>query len=43
MIVSGWVDDKIAINTPNCVHAVLKKSVHVEDVMESGQQALNSK
>jgi FixJ family two-component response regulator len=43
VVISGWVDDEIASNKPDCVHAVLKKPVHAVSFIETVQQALQSK
>lgn len=40
IIVSGWVDDEATINQPDCVHAVLKKPVRIEDLTETVRQVL---
>ena len=42
VIISGWVDDEITSNKPDCVHAVLKKPVHAVSFIETVQQALQS-
>ena len=42
IVISGWVDDEIAANKPDCVHAVLKKPVHAVSFIETVQQALRS-
>ena len=30
IVLSGWVDDEISDNPPDCVHAVLKKPIDVD-------------
>lgn len=40
IIVSGWVDDEATINQPDCVHAVLKKPVRIDDLTETVRQVL---
>lgn len=40
IIVSGWVDDEATINQPDCVHAVLKKPVRIEELAETVRQVL---
>lgn len=30
IVLSGWVDDEISKAPPDCVHAVLKKPIHVD-------------
>ena len=38
VVVSGWVDDEITLSTPECVHAVLKKPIPVEQLVETVRQ-----
>jgi two-component system KDP operon response regulator KdpE len=33
IVISGWVDDEVAGNHPDCVQAVLKKPVHNRDLL----------
>ncbi len=40
IIVSGWVDDEATINQPDCVHAVLKKPVRIDELAETIRQVL---
>ena len=38
--VSGWVDEATTSNQPDCVHAVLKKPVRVEELTDTVRQVL---
>ena len=40
IIVSGWVDDEATLNQPDCVHAVLKKPVRIEDLADTIRQVM---
>ena len=40
IIVSGWVDEATTSNQPDCVHAVLKKPVRVEELTDTVRQVL---
>jgi DNA-binding response OmpR family regulator len=40
IIVSGWVDDEATVHHPDCVHAVLKKPVRVDELAETMRQVL---
>ena len=31
IVLSGWVDEEITKQTPDCVHAVLKKPIRIDD------------
>lgn len=41
VILSGWVDDEISANPPDCVHAVLKKPIDVESFMATIDEVLS--
>ena len=40
IVLSGWVDDEISENPPDCVHAVLKKPIDVETFTNTVEQVL---
>ena len=40
IVLSGWVDDEISDNPPDCVHAVLKKPIDVETFTNTIEQVL---
>jgi CheY-like chemotaxis protein len=40
VIVSGWVDDEATIHQPDCVHAVLKKPIRVDQLTDTVRQVL---
>jgi len=40
IVVSGWVDDEATINGPDCVHAVLKKPINHQQLMDTVRAAL---
>jgi CheY-like chemotaxis protein len=42
IIVSGYVDDEVTVNLPDCVHAVLKKPIRIEKLMDTVTQVLAS-
>ena len=35
IVVSGWVDDKATVYHPDCVHAVLKKPIQQDHLIEA--------
>lgn len=35
IVLSGWVDEEIRNSPPDCVHAVLKKPVHVDSLADT--------
>lgn len=41
IVVSGWVDDEATIYHPDCVHAVLKKPIQRQHLLETVRQVLN--
>ena len=41
VILSGWVDDEISANPPDCVHAVLRKPIDVESFMATIDEVLS--
>ena len=41
IIVSGWVDDEAAAYPPDCVHAVLKKPIQRDHLLETVRLALD--
>ena len=40
IVLSGWVDDEISDNPPDCVHAVLKKPIDVETFTNTIEEVL---
>ena len=40
VIISAWVDDDIAQNQPECVHAILKKPIRLDEFVNTVEQAL---
>ena len=40
IIVSGWVDDEATVHHPDCVHAVLKKPVRIDELADTVRQVL---
>lgn len=40
VIISAWVDDDIAQNQPECVHAILKKPIRLDEFKDTVEQAL---
>ena len=40
VIISAWVDDDIAQNQPECVHAILKKPIRLDEFKNTVEQAL---
>lgn len=40
IIVSGYVDDDATDHHPDCVHAVLKKPVHIEELVSKVREVL---
>ena len=40
VIVSGYVDDEVTVNLPDCVHAVMKKPIRIEELVETVKQVL---
>ena len=42
IVISGWVDDEVTSNKPDCVHAVLKKPVYAVSLIETVQQTLRA-
>jgi len=40
VVLSGWVDDEISDNPPDCVHAVLKKPIAIETFTNTIEQVL---
>ena len=41
IIVSGYVDDQTAAHHPDCVHAVIKKPIHIEHFLDTVRQVLD--
>ncbi len=41
VVLSGWVDDEISDNPPDCVHAVLKKPIDIETFTNTIEQVLS--
>ena len=42
IVVSGWVDDDLTQHQPDCVHAVLKKPIQSDQLLQTVHQALSS-
>ena len=42
VVVSGWVDDDLSENPPDCVHAVLKKPIDIEQFASTVDEALQA-
>ena len=40
IIISAWVDDEMIQNQPECVYAILKKPIRLEEFKTTVQQAL---
>ncbi len=40
IVVSGWVDDEVVANRPDCVYAVIKKPIQTEAFLRAVRQAL---
>ena len=40
VIVSGYVDDEVTVNLPDCVHAVMRKPIRIEKLVETVKQVL---
>ena len=40
IVVSGWVDDEATVYHPDCVHAVLKKPIQQDHLIETVRLAL---
>lgn len=40
IIVSGYVDDEATDHHPDCVHAVLKKPVHIDELVSKVRETL---
>ncbi len=40
VIISAWVDEDIAQNNPDCVHAILKKTIRLDEFKSTVEQAL---
>ncbi len=43
IIVSGWVDDEVVLNRPDCVQAVVKKPIDLRELVEIVRDHLPSK
>ncbi len=41
VVLSGWVDDEISDNPPDCVHAVLKKPIDIDAFTNTVEQVLS--
>lgn len=41
IVVSGWVDDEVVINRPDCVYAVIKKPIQTDAFLHTVRQALD--
>jgi len=41
VVVSGWVDDEATIHHPECVHAVLKKPIQIDTLLDTVRQVLS--
>jgi DNA-binding response OmpR family regulator len=42
IVVSGWVDDETTVYHPDCVHAVLKKPIQKDHLVETIRLALGA-
>lgn len=40
IIISGWVDEATISSQPDCVHAILKKPVHIDELIDTVRQVL---
>lgn len=38
VVVSGWVDDETTLSNPECVHAVLKKPITIDQLVDTVRQ-----
>ena len=41
IVVSGWVDEEVTKQAPDCVHAVLKKPIRVDDFAQTVADVLS--
>ena len=42
VVVSGWVDDDLSENPPDCVHAVMKKPIDIDQFASTVEEALQA-